>query len=123
MKAGDSFISKQVVTNSTTANSLGSGDLAVFATPSMIALMENASMMAVKESLQGGMTTVGFAINVKHTRPTPLNAKVSAQAILKAIEGKKLTFALRAWDDKGDIGVGEHVRYIVDAKTFMEGLT
>ncbi|HCY00575.1 MAG TPA: dihydrolipoamide acyltransferase [Bacteroidales bacterium] len=123
MKIGDSFISTQEVTNSVTASSLGSGNLSVFATPSMIALMENASMMAVKESLLEGTTTVGSAINVKHTRPTPLNTMVSAQATLTTIEGKKLTFAIRAWDDKGDIGAGEHVRYVVDTKTFMEGLT
>ncbi|MDD2278149.1 MAG: thioesterase family protein [Bacteroidales bacterium] len=123
MKVGDSFISNQMVTHSTTANHLGSGDLAVFATPSMIALMENASMMAVKQSLPKGQTTVGSAISIKHTRPTPLNATVSAKAVLKSIEGKKLTFAVNAWDSNGDIGIGEHVRYIVDIKTFMASLT
>lgn len=120
MEIGDTFISKIVVTTSVSAENVGSGDLPVFSTPSMVALMENAAMMAVKKGIPAEKTTVGSSISVKHLKPTAMGSVIYAQATLIFIQNAKLTFSLKAWDDSGTIGVGEHIRYIVDTKKFLE---
>lgn len=105
-----------------TAKALGSGDLMVLATPQMVALMENAAMLAVAEELPEGSTTVGAMINTTHLRPTAVGKSIRATAVLTAIEGRKLTFAVKAEDDQGIIGEGTHVRYIVDSQKFLSKL-
>ena len=104
------------------AVNVGSGDLEVLATPAMIALMENASMMAVKDVLEEGQTTVGGYISSSHLKPTSLGATIKATAKLVAVEGRKLTFKITAEDDGGTIGEGEHIRFVVDARKFMSKL-
>ena len=104
------------------AKSLDSGDLEVFATPAMAALMENAAMLAVADHLPIGSTTVGSLLQISHNRPSALGEKVSATAVLEEIEGRKLTFAVQAVDSKGIIGEGRHVRYVVDVQKFMAKL-
>lgn len=98
---------------------MGSGDLAVFATPSMIALMENAAMNAVATELPEGATTVGAMMNTTHLRPSALGAEISAVATLKEVDGRKLTFEVVAKDGGQVIGEGTHVRYVVDRVRFM----
>ncbi len=80
------------MTADNTAASMGSGDLPVFATPAMVALMENAAMQAVAGKLPEGATTVGAEMNVTHIKPSGLGAAVTATAVLTAVEGRKLTF-------------------------------
>lgn len=120
MEIGRSFTSTLIVDNSQTAMQLGSGDLPVFATPALIALMENAAMMTVQDALLAEKTTVGVSVSVKHTKATPLGATVKAKATLVGSDGAKLTFRVEAWDEVGEIGHGEHVRYIVDRESFMD---
>jgi fluoroacetyl-CoA thioesterase len=108
------------VSSSDTAVSYGSGDLDVYATPAMTALMENAAMNCVKQELPDGFTTVGIEINVKHIRATPIGVKVRAEALLEKVEGKQLIFKVEAYDDMGKIGEGIHKRYIVDSNKFIK---
>lgn len=92
-------------------------------TPAMMALMENAAMQAVQDALEEGMTTVGGHIAASHLKPTAKGKTVSATAVLTAVEGRKLTFKVTAQDENGIIGEGEHLRFIVDRRRFLEKLS
>lgn len=119
MEKGLQHTSRTVVDRANIAQSMGSGDLEVFATPSMIALMENAAMLAVANHLPEGATTVGAQMNTSHIKPSPLNDEVTATATLEEVDGRKLTFSVVAHDSKGVIGEGTHVRFIVDKAKFL----
>ena len=116
------YTSKKVVTENDTAEIVGSGTLPVFATPMMVALMENAAMKAAEQLLQEGESTVGSELNIKHLRPTAIGEEVSATATLIAQEGRKLTFTVVTTDKNGTIGEGTHIRYIVNIEKFMSKL-
>lgn len=122
MEIGLTYTSRTTVNSSNTAEAVGSGDLPVFATPAMIALMENAAAQAVKNSLPEGATTVGTAINITHTRATRPGETVAATAELHEINSRKLTFIVTAHDSQGIIGEGKHERVIVDIERFMNKL-
>ena len=122
MEIGLTYTSKLVVSTDHVAAVMGSGDLHVFATPAMVALMENAAMLAVAEYLPEGSTTVGAMINTSHMKPSPVDETIQATAVLTGIEGRKLTFSIKAEDSKGVIGEAEHVRFIVDRERFMSKL-
>lgn len=119
LEVGLKYTSSVVVEKSNCASAVGSGGLDVFATPSMVALMENAAMNAVAPYLPEGSTTVGSEINVAHNRPSGVGAVVTATAELVAVEGRRLQFKVVAEDSGGAIGEGTHVRYIVDAERFL----
>lgn len=119
LKKGLSAQHDVVVVPENTAEAMGSGDLAVFATPAMVALMEYAAKEAVAAALPEGATTVGAEMNVSHIKPSGLGATITATAVLTAVEGRKLTFNVGARDAEGMIGEGVHVRYIVDRERFM----
>lgn len=119
LEVGLKYTSSVVVEKSNCASAVGSGGLEVFATPSMVALMENAAMNAVAPYLPEGSTTVGSEINVAHNRPSGVGAVVTATAELVAVEGRRLQFKVVAEDGGGAIGEGTHVRYIVDAERFL----
>lgn len=123
MKTGLTFTSTVIVSKENIAATMGSGDLEVFATPAMVALMENAAMNAVSGELPEGSTTVGAVMNTTHIKPSALGDNVSATAILKEVEGRKLTFEVKAEDTKGVIGEGIHIRYVVDRAKFMAKLS
>lgn len=123
LQQGMKYFIELTVGNNDTANFHGSGSLDVFATPALIALMENAARTAVQAELPEGFTTVGIEINVKHIKATPLGMKVKAEAILEKVEGKKLFFKVEASDEKGKIGEGTHIRYIVNSEDFMKRAT
>ena len=113
------YTSHKTVRECDTAQAVGSGNLPVFATPMMVALMENAAMKAAEQLLQEGESTVGSEINIKHLRPTAVGEEVSATATLIAQEGRKLTFSVVATDRNGTIGEGTHVRYVINIEKFM----
>ena len=119
IKEGLTHTSKIKVTLENCASAVGSGGLDVFATPSMVALMENAAMNAVAPFLPEGSTTVGAEINTTHIKPSALGAEIEATATLTAVEGRKLIFDVEARDTSGTIGKGTHVRFIVDIERFM----
>ena len=120
LKEGTSTVKESKVTENETAIKMGSGDLEVYATPAMIALMENAAKSSVIDELPNGYTTVGIDMNVKHIKSSPVGANIKCKATLLKVDGKKLFFDVEASDDKGTIGTGSHIRYIVNAKDFME---
>lgn len=119
MKKGLSHVSTLTVSKRNTALEMGSGDMEVFATPAMVALMENAAMLAVVDNLPEGSTTVGAMMHTSHVKPSPVGEEVRATAVLTEVEGRKLTFSVRAEDGKGLIGEGTHVRYVVDRERFL----
>ena len=119
IKEGLTHTSKIKVTLENCASAVGSGGLDVFATPSMVALMENAAINAVAPFLPEGSTTVGAEIDTTHIKPSALGAEIEATATLTAVEGRKLVFDVEARDTSGTIGKGTHVRFIVDIERFM----
>lgn len=119
LKPGITYTAETIVSEDNSALRLGSGQLAVFATPMMIALMENASLNAVAPYLDEGADTVGTAVNIVHSKATPVGDKVTATAILTGVDGRKLTFDVIAEDSNGEIGMGTHERFIVDVEKFM----
>lgn len=97
-----------------------SGSLEVFATPSMIALMEKSACNCISEYLENGETTVGTEINVKHVSATPKGMKVTAVATLTEINGRELIFSVRASDENGPVGEGTHRRFLVNGTKFTQ---
>ena len=122
MKEGASYTSTMRVVAETTADYIGSGDLAVLATPAMCALMENAAMLAVAPHLEAEQTTVGTALNIEHLRATKVGEVITATAVLTEINGRELKFNIAARDEVGIIGEGTHTRFIVNRKKFMAKL-
>ncbi len=116
---GLSAQSKIVVSEANTALTMGSGDLSVFATPAMIALMENAAMKAVAEALPEGSTTVGTEMSASHIKASGIGAQIVATAVVTAVEGRKITLNVGARDGESLIGEGVHTRFIVDKVKFM----
>jgi predicted thioesterase len=112
--------SEQVVTEGLTARSLGSGLVPAFATPAMIALLENASVNAIRKYLQSGHTSVGVEVNIRHLAATPVGMNVHARAEVLSVDKHRVTFQVEAWDDKERIGEGTHVRVVVDEARFKE---
>lgn len=108
-----------VVTDELTASKVGSGLLPVYATPSMIALMENTCADCVQPYMQEGDGTVGTSVDIKHVSATPVGKTVRCECTLTEINGKKLVFEVNAYDDKGLIGTGTHKRAIINNEAFM----
>ena len=103
-----------------TAKEVGSGDLLVYATPCMVALMEGAACEAIADCLSDSQTTVGTALNIEHISATPVGLDVRAEAEVTAVEGKVITFQVTAYDEIGEIGRGTHTRVIVNSQKFLE---
>lgn len=119
MQIGKKYTSTMIVEEKHLACNVGSGDLPVFATPIMMALMENAAMLCVADELENGSSTVGGQISSSHLKPTGLGKTVTATAELISAEGRKLKFKVSASDEGGLIGEGEHLRFIIDKEKFM----
>lgn len=111
-----------VVTDELTASKVGSGLLPVYATPCMIALMENTCADCVQPCMQEGDGTVGTSVDIKHVSATPVGKTVRCECTLTEINGKKLVFEVNAYDDKGLIGTGTHKRAIINNEAFMARL-
>lgn len=109
-----------VVREEDTAQHLGSGNVAVLATPKTIALMESASVKAVDHLLPPGQSTVGSEIRVRHLAATPQGMEVTAHSELVEVEGRRLTFKVEAFDEREKVGEGTHIRFIVDLDRFRE---
>ena len=103
-----------------TAKEVGSGDLMVYATPCMVALMEGAACEAIAEALKETETTVGTLLNIEHTSATPVGLEVRAEAAVVNVEGKVITFEVTAYDEIGEIGHGIHKRVIVNSQKFLD---
>ena len=122
IETGNRYKSKTRVTEAMTAKAVGSGDLPVLASPAMIALMENAAMLAVAAHLKENETTVGGFMECSHLKPTAVGEEIEALAILRKIDGAALHFDIEASAGEKKIGTGHHVRYVVDRERFMAKL-
>lgn len=103
-----------------TAQVVGSGDLLVYATPYMVALMEGAACECISGILEPGESSVGISMNVAHTSATPVGMEVRAEAEVTAVEGRKISFQIRAFDEAGEIGNAVHERFVIKAERFLE---
>ncbi|HTU00645.1 MAG TPA: thioesterase family protein [Candidatus Sulfotelmatobacter sp.] len=110
------------VSAATTAQALGSGDVPVFGTPALIALLERAAVNALSGHLRPEETTVGTAISVSHLAATPIGGEVVAEAELIAVDGRKLTLTVVAFDADQKVAEGRHDRVIVSRKRFLSKL-
>ncbi len=119
LKPGLEGRAETIVTEALTAPAVGTGTVPVYATPSMITLMEAAAIDCVERHLAPGQASLGVHLDVSHTAGTPPGLAVSAHATLTAVDGRKLTFAIEARDAVEVIGKGSHTRVVVDADRFM----
>ena len=113
-------IAETCVEREDTAAEVGSGSLLVYATPCMVALMEGAACEAIADAISEDQTTVGIALNIEHISATPVGLEVRSEAEVTAVEGKVITFELRAFDEAGEIGKGTHKRCIVNSQKFLD---
>ena len=119
IEIGQKFTSELTVTDAVTAIAVGSGDMPVLATPMMMALMENAAMLAVKNELPEGCTTVGGHIESSHLKPSKIGDVVKATAVVTKVDGKKIEFKVSAYSGETLLGEGTHLRFIVDKEKFL----
>lgn len=120
LKTGLTGEAKEKVSEKNSAATMKSGELNVYATPSMIALMEQAAYKSVAGELEEGQGTVGTLMNVSHISATPFGMEVTAKTELIEIDRKRLVFHVEAYDERGKIGEGTHERFIVDNARFQE---
>ena len=120
LRTGLTGEAKETVSEKNSAATMKSGELNVYATPSMIALMEQAAYKSVAAELEEGQGTVGTLMNVSHISATPLGMEVTAKTELIEIDRKRLVFHVEAFDERGKIGEGTHERFIVDNARFQE---
>ena len=122
IEIGLKHTSELTVIDAVTAIAIGSGDMPVLATPMMMALMENAAMLAVKDEMPEGCTTVGGHIESSHLKPSKVGDKVSAMAEVTKVDGKKIEFKVAAYSGDTLLGEGTHLRFIVDRERFLSKL-
>lgn len=120
MEKGIKFSIERKVTEHMTARVMGSGTLDVFATPSMIALIEETAWRSVAPQLESGMATVGTLLNVAHVAPTPVGMTVKCETELTEVDGRRLVFSVKVSDECGEIGRGTHERFIINEEKFQK---
>lgn len=122
IETGMKHTSELVVDENVTAKKIGSGDMEVLATPAMMALMENAAMLAVADALPEGSTTVGGHIESSHLRPTKIGETVTATAEVTKVDGRKIEYAVKTFCGEQLLGEGTHLRFVVDREKFLSKL-
>ena len=113
---------EQVVTPEMSAARVGSGLVDVFATPMMVALVEQTCYESVLPHLDEGQGTVGTLVNVSHLSATPIGKRVWCDSELTEVDRRRLVFSVKAYDEAGLIGEGTHERFVIDTAKFMEKL-
>ncbi len=119
IEAGTKHEVRKTVTSEITAAEMGSGSLAVFATPAMVALMEQAASELCEKYTEDGITTVGTALNIQHLAATAVGAEVRAVATVTSCDGRRVTFDVEAYDNAGLVGKGTHERFSIKSDKFM----
>jgi predicted thioesterase len=120
LQAGITGAQSVIVEEDKLASTVGSGDLPVFATPSMIALIERTASESVRPYLEVGTSTVGTHLDIAHSSATPMGMTVVCETELVEIDRRRLVFKVRVYDSKGDVGSGTHERFVVDCERFMQ---
>ena len=108
-----------IVTEEKSAKAMGSGELNVFATPALAALIEETAWRSVAPELEAGQGTVGTRLELDHLAATPLGKKVWCKTVLTAVDRRKLTFTAEVFDEAGLIGKAVHERFVVDNAKFQ----
>lgn len=108
-----------IVTEELTAKAMKSGELMVYATPAMIALIEEAAYQSVSGELEEGAGTVGTLMNVEHVSASPVGMQITAKTELVEVDGRRLVFRVEAYDEAGIIGKGVHERFIIQNEKFQ----
>ena len=111
---------ERVVGESDTSAAAGTSDVPMLATPSIILLAEQATWAALSGRLDEGTSAVEHRVEISHLAPTPVGARVRAEAVLEAIEGRRLVFRVSVSDDRGLVAAGRFTRVIVSKDRFME---
>ncbi len=119
MQTGTKNTLERKVTEELSALSMGSGTLRVFATPAMIALIEETCWRSITQQLEEGQGTVGTLLNVKHLAPTPLGMTVRCESELIEVDGRRLVFNVNVYDEAGLVGSGTHERFIINESKFQ----
>ena len=120
IEIGTKGYAEALVEQEDTAKVVGSGDLLVYATPCMVALMEGAACESIAPFLAEGESSVGTMMQVNHTSATPVGMEVRAESEVTAVDGRKVTFSIKAFDEVGEIGNAIHERFIIKADRFLE---
>lgn len=108
------------VSEADTASALGSGDVDVLGTPRVVALVEQATVAALRDRLEPGQTSVGMRVQLDHLAPTAVGANISAEATLEKVQGRRLVFTVAANDDRGLVAAGRVTRVVVETERFLE---
>jgi fluoroacetyl-CoA thioesterase len=122
LQPGVSHEKTMVVSEAEAIHFLGDSVTPALSTPSMILWLEITARDAVLPLLEPGQDTVGTHVNVSHLAATPVGMKVTVRATLTAVEGRRLTFAVEAYDAKDKIGEGTHERFIIDVARYAARL-
>jgi predicted thioesterase len=117
---GLTAVVEQVVGESDTSASVGTSDVAMLATPSIILLAEQATWAALQGRLDEGTSAVEHRVEISHLAPTPVGAKVKAEAVLEAVEGRRLVFRISVTDERGLVAAGRFTRVLVSKQQFLE---
>lgn len=120
LKLGMKAEKSELVTENNTAATVGSGSLPVYATPAMIALIEQTAVKLLDGQLDEGLTTVGTKLDIAHISATPIGLSATCVCELVEIDRKRLVFDVKVSDACGIIGKGTHERFIVKAEPFVE---
>ena len=119
LKIGIKNSKEMIVTKELCADAWGSGGLQVYATPAMIALMEQTAWASVEPCMEEGRSTVGTKLDVSHLSASPVGSRITSESEIIEIDGRRLIFRVRASDDAGLIGDGLHERFIINVDKFM----
>lgn len=119
IETGAKFAKEMTVEEQHTVSPAGRTEIQVFSTPAMIMLME----LTCNESLQGflddGYASVGIHVDVYHNAMTPIESVVRAESEIIAVDGKKVKFRVKAFDESGEIGTGTHERAVINLKRML----
>ena len=120
IEVGIQGLAEALVEQADTAKEVGSGDLLVYASPCMVALMEGAAWESIAPYLAEGESSVGTKMDVTHLSATPVGMSVRAESVVTAVEGRKVTFSITAYDEAGEIGRATHERVVIKTERFLE---
>lgn len=108
-----------IVSPEKTADHIGSGSLQVFATPAMVAFVEQVCRQMADQRLPDGQATVGVRVDIRHLAPTPLGGQVRLRAEVTAFDGRVIEYKVQLWDETELIGDGQHIRAVIDEARFL----